>query len=253
MQVVVHSDSVALGRAAGSEAAERIVATIAARGRARIVIATGASQFATLATLVAHPGIDWSKVEVFHLDEYIGIPATHPASFRRYLSERFVAKVTNLGAFHGVRGDAPDALAECARLSALIATAPIDVLLLGIGENGHLAFNDPPADVTTTVPYLVVELDAACRAQQFGEGWFPTLAAVPTRAISMSIQHILSAAVLIASVPDARKAAAVQASLEGPLSAQVPGSYLRTHARCRLHLDRAAASLLKPATLTAAH
>ena len=244
MQLTIHADPIALGQAAGTQAGERLRAVLATQDTARLVIATGASQFATLATLVAHHGIDWRRVEVFHLDEYIGLPVIHPASFRRYLQERFVARVPALAAFHGVQGDAADAQAECARLGTLISRAPIDLLLLGIGENGHLAFNDPPADVTTRVPYLVVELDAACRQQQFGEGWFPTLDAVPRQAISMSIQQILSARELICSVPDARKARAVQSSLEGPVSAQMPGSYLRNHARCSLHLDRAAAGLL---------
>lgn len=248
MRLIIHRDPPALGVAAGNEAADQIRAALDLQGKARIVIATGASQFATLETLVARSDIDWSKVEVFHLDEYIGLSATHPASFRRYLQERFVAKAKHLGTFHGVQGDAADPQAECARLGKLISSAPIDVLLLGIGENGHLAFNDPPADVTTRVPYLVVDLDQGCRQQQFGEGWFPSLDAVPRQAISMSIQQILSAKVLITSVPDERKAVAVRGSVEGPLSAQMPGSYLRNHARCSLHLDRAAASLLKPAT-----
>lgn len=252
MRLTVHPDPATLGRQAGTEAGDRIAAAIAAQGHARIVIATGASQFATISTLVARRDIDWSRVECFHLDEYIGIPATHPASFRRYLQERFVAHAKGLKAFHGVQGDAPDAQAECLRLGRLIQTAPIDVLLLGIGENGHLAFNDPPADFATRTPYLVVALDEGCRRQQFGEGWFPSMDAVPTRAISMSVNHILSAKVLIASVPDQRKAVAVRASLEDPIGPRVPGTALRKHADCSLHLDRAAAALLKPATLAAA-
>lgn len=248
MHILVHADSTTLGAAAGLEAARLIADAIRERGHARIVVATGASQFATLATLVAQPGIDWSVVECFHLDEYVGLDERHPASFRRYLKERFVAKVPTLRAFHGVAGDAPDLQAECARLGRLIAAAPIDVLLLGIGENAHLAFNDPPADLTTKEPYLVVQLDEACRRQQLGEGWFPDLDAVPRRAISMSISQILSARILVASVPDQRKARAVQASLEQPESPLVPGAA----GSCTLHLDHASASLLQAATLTAA-
>ena len=201
---------------------------------------------------MARRDIDWSKVECFHLDEYIGVPDTHPASFRRYLKERFVARVGKLGAFHGVGGDAPDAKAECKRLGALISTRPVDVLLLGIGENGHLAFNDPPADVVTTEPYLVVQLDEGCRRQQLGEGWFPNLDAVPSQAISMSMQCMLAAKTLIASVPDTRKAKAVQGSVEGPLSPLQPGAYLRMHNRCSLHIDRPAAGLLQPLTIDGA-
>jgi glucosamine-6-phosphate deaminase len=252
MRLIVHSDPATLGHAAGNEGAGLIIAAIKAQGYAQIVIATGASQFATLETLVARTDIDWSKVDCFHLDEYIGVPETHPASFRRYLQERFVTKVKGLRSFHGVRGDSQDPQAECARLGKLISARSVDVLLLGIGENGHLAFNDPPADFTTKESYLVVDLDEGCRKQQLGEGWFPSLEAVPKQAISMSISQILSAKVLVASVPDARKAKAVQSSLENPISPQNPGTALRQHARCSLHVDAAAASLLKPATLAAA-
>jgi glucosamine-6-phosphate deaminase len=252
MRLSIHADAKTLGQTAGNEAGDLITATIRADGKARIVIATGASQFATLETLVARQDIDWSKVECFHLDEYIGLPDTHPASFRRYLKERFVAKVRNLGAFHGVGGDAADPAAECKRLGALIRTRPVDVLLLGIGENGHLAFNDPPADMVTREPYLVVNLDEGCRQQQLGEGWFPNLDAVPRQAISMSMNCILEATVLIASVPDARKAEAVRGSVEGALSPMMPGSYLRTHGDCRLHIDRAAAGRLQSHTIDGA-
>lgn len=252
MRLIIHADAATLGRSAGTEAGDLIAATIRAQGRARIVVATGASQFATLDTLVARRDIDWARVECFHLDEYIGIPATHPASFRRYLQERFVDRVRTLGAFHGVRGDAGDPAAECRRLGALIGERPIDVLLLGIGENGHLAFNDPPADLATRDPYLVVGLDEGCRKQQFGEGWFPTMDAVPRQAISMSIHRILSAGALVASVPDARKAEAVRGSVEGAMTPQIPGTWLRAHPRCSLHIDRPAAGLLQPLTVAGA-
>jgi glucosamine-6-phosphate deaminase len=248
MDVIIHPDPLALGRAAGMEASGLLVAALAAKPRVRLVVATGASQFATLDALVARRDLDWGRVDAFHLDEYVGVADSHPASFRRYLHERFVSRVPGLGSFHGVRGDVGDPRQECARLGALITAAPIDVLLLGIGENAHLAFNDPPADCETTAPYLVVQLDERCRRQQVGEGWFPDLAAVPTQAISMSVRHMLSARAIIGSVPDTRKAAAVRDSLEGGLTPQVPASYLRQHAHCRLHLDTAAASLLTPGT-----
>jgi glucosamine-6-phosphate deaminase len=252
MDLIVHPDPGVLGRAAGAEAADLIVAAIRACGEARVALATGASQFATLDALVARHDVDWSRVECFHLDEYVGLADSHPASFRRYLRERFTTRVTGLRAFHYVNGDAGDPARECVRLGALISAKPVDVLLLGIGENGHLAFNDPPADVTTTAPYLVVELDERCRAQQVGEGWFPNLDAVPRQAISMSVNHLLTAQAVIGSVPDARKAEAVRASVEGPQTPLMPGAYLRRHARCRLHVDAAAASLLAPATRMAA-
>lgn len=252
MHLVVHADPKALGRAAGTEAGDLIAAAIRAQGHARIVIATGASQFATLETLVARTDIDWSTVECFHLDEYVGMNDQHPASFRRYLLDRFVSKVKNLKAFHGVCGDAKDPQAECARLGRLISTKPIDVLCLGIGENGHLAFNDPPADFTTKESYLVVNLDEGCRKQQLGEGWFPNLDAVPRQAISMSMNFMLEAKVLISSVPDARKAEAVRGSVEGALSPMMPGTYLRTHSNCSLHVDRAAAGKLQSHTVDGA-
>ena len=252
MDVIIHPDPLALGRSAGTETADLLAVALATKPRARLVVATGASQFATLDALVARRDLDWSRVDAFHLDEYVGLSISHPASFRRYLHERFVSRVPGLGSFHGVQGDVGDPRQECARLGALISAAPIDVLLLGIGENAHLAFNDPPADVVTTAPYLVVDLDERCRRQQVGEGWFPDLAAVPTQAISMSVQHMLSARTIVGSVPDARKATAVRDSLEGALSPQVPGSYLRQHPRCRLHLDTDAASLLTPGTVAGA-
>ena len=252
MDLVIHLDPTALGRAAGNESADLIIAALKTRGEARVVVATGASQFATLDALVARRDVDWSRVDCFHLDEYVGLPISHPASFRRYLHERFVARVAGLRSFHGVAGDAADPKQECARLGALISAKPIDVLLLGIGENSHLAFNDPPADVTTTAPYLVVDLDEGCRRQQVGESWFADLAAVPRQAISMSVNCILSARAVVGSVPDARKAAAVKASLEDVISPLVPGSYLRRHPRCRVHVDVAAAALLAPTTRAAA-
>jgi glucosamine-6-phosphate deaminase len=248
MDVVIHPDPAALGRAAGDECGDLLAAALARQERVRLVVATGASQFATLATLVERRELDWGRVDCFHLDEYVGVSDTHPASFRRYLRQRFVGRVPTLGSFHAIQGDAGDPALECARLGALITAAPVDVLLLGIGENAHLAFNDPPADCGTTVPYLVVDLDERCRRQQVGEGWFPDLAAVPRQAISMSVACMLSARHVIGSVPDARKAAAVRDSLEGPLSALVPASHLQRHGHCRLHLDAAAASLLGQGT-----
>jgi len=246
MKVSVHPGRPELGRAAAAEAAERLRTACADRGHVTLVIATGASQFEVLGGLAAEPGIPWERIEIFHLDEYVGLSADHPASFRRYLRERFIDRLPlRPAAFHEIAA-AAEPRAECRRLAALVPAGSFDLALIGIGENAHLAFNDPPADFDTTDPYLVVALDEACRRQQVGEGWFPDLAAVPTRAISMSVRRLLAAETLICSVPDRRKAEAVRASLEGPLTPDVPASILRRHPDCRLHLDRQSAALLRP-------
>ena len=233
-----------MGVAGAQDAAERIAAAIENAGRANIILATGMSQLPTLDALVAHSEIDFSRVVMFHLDEYVGLDDQHPASFRRYLRERFVDRVGPLSAVHWVNGDAPDVSAECRRLGRILVDHPIDVALVGIGENGHLAFNDPPADFEAQEPFLVVELDERCRRQQLGEGWFPTLDDVPRRAISMSIRQILKSRSILVSVPDQRKAEAVQGALEGPISNACPASILREHPDCRIYLDTAAASRL---------
>ncbi len=243
--VTVCADGAGLGAAAAALGAAAIRGALARRGAARIVLATGASQFATLDHLVAQPGIDWAAVTVFHLDEYLGLPASHPASFRRYLLDRFVARVGAVD-FVAIDGEAEPA-AETARLGALIGAGPIDVCFAGLGENCHLAFNDPPADFTTGEPYIVVTLDEACRRQQCGEGWFATLADVPAQAISMSVRQIMRAELIVLSVPDARKAAAVKAMLTGPVTPLHPGSVLRQHGATHLFLDPPAAALLDAA------
>ena len=232
-----------MGRRAAADVAGRLRRAIADRGAANLVVATGASQFEVLAALVAAEGVDWPRVTGFHLDEYLGLPMSHPASFRRYLNERLVDHVP-LAAFHYIDGEA-DAAAECRRVGDLIRRHPIDVALVGIGENGHLAFNDPPADFQTDEPYIIVNLDDACRRQQFGEGWFPTFDAVPTRAISMSIRQIMRSRAIVCSVPDRRKAQAVRAALEGPVTPQVPASILQQHRDATIYLDPPAAELLQ--------
>ncbi len=233
-----------LGRAAAADAAAALREAIAQRGRAHAIAATGASQFEFLDALTATTGIDWSKVVFFHLDEYVGLPESHPASFRRYLTERIVARV-HPGRFHFIEGDAPDPAAEARRVGGLIRAHPIDAAFVGIGENGHLAFNDPPADFETEEPYLVVTLDEACRRQQLGEGWFKSLEEVPRRAISMSVRQILKSQRIVCVVPDARKAQAVRDCLEEDVSPLRPASILRTHPRTTLYLDGASASLLR--------
>ena len=242
MEIRVFDTKSELGRAAATRAAAVIADALARGGSARVIAATGASQFEFLDALTAAASVDWSRVEMFHLDEYVGIRDTHPASFRRYLRERIVERV-HPKAFHFLAGDAADVAAECRRVGALLERAPVDVAFVGIGENGHLAFNDPPADFTTEEPYLVVELDEACRKQQLGEGWFKTLDDVPRRAISMSVRQILKAREILCIVPDARKASAVRDCLDGPVSPLHPSSILQTHPRATLYLDRDSAAL----------
>jgi glucosamine-6-phosphate deaminase len=245
MRIDIAPDKLELGRRAAADGAALLRQALLQRGRATILVATGASQLETLSNLVEAPGIDWSKVTCFHLDEYVGLTQEHSASFRKYLKERFVDCLpVPPAAFHYVNGEA-NPLTECQRLGDLIRQHAIDVAFMGIGENGHLAFNDPPADFQTTEPYLVVELDTACRQQQFGEGWFPSLEAVPKQAISLSIRQLMQAAALICSVSDARKANAVTAAVMGPLTPECPASILRLHANCTLYLDPPATSGLK--------
>jgi glucosamine-6-phosphate deaminase len=244
MDVREFATKVEMGRAAAEEAATALREAITRKGRAHAIAATGASQFEFLDALTATPGIDWSKVVFFHLDEYVGMPESHPASFRRYLKERIVARV-HPGAFHFIAGDAPDTAEEVRRVGDLIRAHPIDAAFVGIGENGHLAFNDPPADFETEEPYLVVSLDEACRRQQLGEGWFAGLEDVPRRAISMSVRQILKSERIVCVVPDARKARAVRDCLQEEVSPLRPASILRTHPRTSLYLDEASASLLR--------
>ena len=245
MEIRIFDTKAELGGAAAARAASVLRAAIAERGRTRAIAATGASQFEFLDALTRAPGIDWGRVELFHLDEYVGLPESHPASFRGYLKERIVERVRP-GIFHFIDGEAADPVAECRRVGGLIAAAPVDVAFVGIGENGHLAFNDPPADFETEEPYLVVTLDEACRRQQLGEGWFASLDEVPPRAISMSVRQILKAGEILAPVPDARKARAVRDCLEGEVSPTHPASILQRHPRTTVYLDRDSASLLSP-------
>lgn len=244
MDVEVFDTKQELGAKAAADAASGINRAIREKGTANVILATGASQFETLNSLVEEQQVDWSKVVMFHLDEYVGMAETHPASFRRYLKERFVEKVPSLKAVHFIQGDSPDPQRECERLNHIIAAHPIDVALVGIGENGHLAFNDPPADFDTEVPFIVVELDEACRKQQMGEGWFDRIEDVPRRAISMSIKQILKSDKIICSVPDQRKAEAAKHCLEGEVTNKHPASVLQTHPEATVYLDRESASLL---------
>ena len=249
MVLKVCEDGKELGRAAAEQAASILRDAVASRGWARIVAATGASQFEFLDALTSTPAIAWKNVELFHLDEYLGISMSHPASFCRYLRERLIDK-TGIVRYHLLNGAAdPAEVIRCA--SEAIKTAPIDVAFAGIGENAHLAFNDPPADFDTDAPYLTANLDERCRLQQVSEGWFADLAAVPTQAITMSIRQILKSRAIISVVPDARKAPAVKACFEGPVSPMAPASILSTHPNVTIYLDTQSAALLRPATLSA--
>jgi len=236
-----------MAKVAAEEAASILRETIQKQGKARLIAATGAAQFEFLETLTGLPGIDWTRVEMFHLDEYIGLPASHPASFCRFLEERLIQKAGIVN-YHLLDGE-QDPAEVIRRTNQALTSAPIDIAFVGIGENGHLAFNDPPADFETEEPYLVVTLDEACRRQQLGEGWFATLDDVPRRAISMSIRQILKTSKIVCIVPDARKAKAVQACFDGKISPLAPASILRTHPNTTVYLDVPSAALLKPATL----
>jgi glucosamine-6-phosphate deaminase len=245
----VFEDKLSLGQAAARQAGAAIQRAIAERGVARVVAASAASQFDFLEALTAKPEIAWSKVELFHLDEYIGLPMTHPASFCKFLQDRLISK-TGITTFYLLNGK-EDPAAVIRRTNEAISKAPMDVSFVGIGENGHLAFNDPPADFETEEPYIIVALDQECRQQQVGEGWFANLDAVPTRAISMSVQQVLKAREILAVAPDTRKAKAIKMCFDGPISNQAPASILRTHPNATIYLDTNSAALLSPATLTA--
>ena len=242
MNVRVFPDGSSLASAAADDAAARIRTALQARGRARIVAATGASQIPMLERLTREPGIDWWRVEMFHLDEYIGLPIDHPASFRKFLLERLI-RPAGIVDYHLADGQR-NPIEVCRELGEAIRSAPVDLALVGIGENSHLAFNDPPADFETDEAYIVVTLDEACRRQQVGERWFNTIADVPRQAISMSIRQILAARAIVCTVPDRRKAEAVRASVAGPIDPMTPASILRTHHDVTVYLDRDSAAFL---------
>jgi len=243
MKIKIFETKLELGQAAAQDAAKIINEAIEARGEAYVIAATGASQFEILDSLVQEE-IDWTKVTFFHLDEYVGLPQSHPASFRLYLKERVASRI-HPQAFYFLNGEADDVREECRRVGDLIAQQTIDVAFVGIGENGHLAFNDPPADFETEQPYIIVNLDDACRQQQVGEGWFKKIDEVPTQAISMSIKQILETRHILCIVPDERKAEAVRTSVELEVSPMHPASILQQHERVTLYLDRHSSSLLK--------
>jgi glucosamine-6-phosphate deaminase len=244
LPVEIYASNAALGQAAAERAAELLRAAIAARGQANLVLATGNSQLTFYRALVQQAGVDWSRVRAFHMDEYAGMGPDHPASFRRFLHEKIIDAV-HPAAFYGIDGEASDTRAECARYAALLEQYPADLCCLGIGENGHLAFNDPPyADFDDPQRVKVVALAEKSRRQQVGEGHFPSLADVPTHALTLTIPALLSAKAMLCIVPEARKADAVHAALTGPIVEDCPASLLRTAGHCRLYLDADSAGLV---------
>ena len=248
MIVRTYVDRATMSRAASRQAVRALREAIAGKGTARLVAATGAAQFDFLEAVTAAPGIDWRRVEMFHLDEYVGLPSAHPASFRKYLLERFI-EPAGIASYHLLDGEA-DPVEVCKRAGEEISARPIDVAFVGIGENGHLAFNDPPADFETDEPYIVVDLDEACRRQQVGEGWFATLEGVPKQAISMTVKQILKAREIVCVAPDARKAQAVKNCFENEISPHFPASILRTHDNTTVYLDTESSSLLNPGLIS---
>lgn len=246
MKINISKNSNELGIEAGKKVASFIQNSIEKNGEANVILATGSSQFETLNQLISEDTIDWGKVVMFHLDEYIQLSESHPASFRKYLKERFINKVKSLKGYYLINGET-DPKAECDRLNNIIRKHPIDVALVGIGENGHLAFNDPPADFEIEDPYIIVNLDNRCRIQQLNEGWFTSLEDVPHKAISMSIKQICKSKNIVCSVPDERKSKAVKNCLEGSVSNLYPASILQSHPNCFFFLEESSAKLLSNA------
>ena len=245
MSLSIYKTKQESGVAAAKFGAAKIRASLAEKGECRIIVATGASQFEMLTQLAQEPDINWSKVTLFHLDEYVGLPETHPASFRKYIKERFIAKLPRpLQEANFVPGDAPDLQAAIDKLGAHLQEKVVDVCFIGIGENGHIAFNDPPADFDTEKPYIIVNLDDVCRNQQLGEGWFPTFDDVPKQAVSMTVRQILKSRCIVNTVPDSRKAYAMQITFEGELSPMHPASVIRLHPDCATFCDEPAATKL---------
>jgi glucosamine-6-phosphate deaminase len=237
MDIYINEDRAALGLAAGKAIASALREKLAADGAASVAFAAAPSQNETLAALIAEPDIAWDRITAYHLDEYAGATPDSPHAFRRYLQEHAFHKVTPL-AFHQIRGEAEDPLSECARYAELLPADGFDIALLGIGENGHLAFNDPPCDFEDPAPVRVVKLDEACRIQQVHDGAFSKLSDVPTEAFTLTIPALMAAKKLFVMVPGPTKAAAVAATLEGPITNECPASILRNHNHAKLFLDR---------------
>lgn len=239
MQKYILETSDLLGQKAATHAEEILNEAIRKHGRARIILSTGGSQFSFFKYFV-QTRVDWKRVEMFHLDEYIGLSIEHPASFRKYLKERFLNKV-NIGKAHMVRVEG-DIKENIRNLSTAVQSAPIDLAVIGIGENAHIAFNDPPADFDTKEPFITVDLDHACKLQQVGEGWFKTTNDVPNQAITMSVHQIMQSNKIISCVPYEVKAMAIQQTLESEVSNLIPATILKKHPDWSLYLDKESAS-----------
>ena len=238
MEIRIAENRYALGQSAAKYVAQILRETIAEKGKARMVLSTGASQFDTLEALTKED-VQWDKVEMFHLDEYVDLPETHPASFRKYLKERFVEKVAPLAGVYFVDGT----VEGIAGLTQQLRREPIDIGLIGIGENGHIAFNDPPADFDTKEAYIVVNLDDDCKKQQMGEGWFATIDDVPKQAVSMTPYQIMQCRRIVSCVPYAVKAGAVEKTLKAKeVTNLVPATLLKTHPDFVLYLDMESAA-----------
>lgn len=243
MPVHVFASNEAMGQRAADDLAETLKQVVAGQGRASVILATGNSQLNLMKALRVKTDVPWDKIVLFHMDEYLGMSDRHPASFARYIREKLVDYV-HPRTFYPLRGDAPNVQAELERYRALLDAHPADVCVLGIGENGHLAFNDPPADFKTTAVIHIVDLDHKCRMQQVGEGHFPTLDDVPTQALSLTVPALLAANKMLCLVPEARKAEAIKAALEGPVTPDCPASILRTQRHVTMYLDVDSAAML---------
>ncbi|HTB84572.1 MAG TPA: glucosamine-6-phosphate deaminase [Candidatus Sulfotelmatobacter sp.] len=242
LQVKISSTRAEMGAIAAVAAAEILRSAIQRQGFARIIVASAPSQNELIAGLAMAPGIDWSRVTVFHMDEYVGISESNPASFRNY-QQRHLLNQVKPAVFVGIRGEMSDPEAECARYSVLLAEAPVDLVCMGVGENGHIAFNDPPvADFADPKRVKVVELDDVCRQQQVNDGCFPDFKSVPRQAITLTCSMLMSGRALVCVVPGSRKAAAVAAMLDGKISTACPASILRQHPSATLFLDTDSAS-----------
>lgn len=241
MKVKVFKNSLQLGVDAASYCAEILNKAIEEQGKARIILSTGASQFDTMSSLV-QKDINWSKVEMFHLDEYINLSESHPASFRKYLKERFVSKV-NLKKVYLINGEG-DLDSNIRELTRELLKEPIDLGLIGIGENAHIAFNDPPADFDTEEAFIIVKLDEACKKQQVGEGWFPCIKDVPEKAITMTVHQIMKCKAIVSCVPYKAKAYAIKLMLENDVTNEIPATILKKHGNITLYIDEDSASLV---------
>lgn len=246
IHIHVHESSIELAQAAAVNAARILQGAVSQKGSARLVLSTGASQLEMLSEL-RKQSVSWEKVEMFHLDEYIGISALHPSSFRRYLREHFTRHVS-LKSVHEVVTEG-DVAKQIEHLTFQLRQRPVDLSLIGIGENAHIAFNDPPADLQTRAAFLVVDLDENCKRQQVREGWFPSVHSVPSQAVSMSVYEIMQSRRIISVVPYAVKARAVKDAVTMTASAEIPASILRMHPQWDLYLDQESSSLLNESDL----